>query len=153
MFGDSYLKSPSTHYKETSTNYRGGLSLTKPRQSDSILGTSILRNIDRGDQFDYSNAAAVVVEQLKVIAREIAQYQSQNDKQGMEKCLLEYVQVANDQTQDLELTAKKEQESAERILENTIQMISECSTFYSDIVNIDLYQELFYDTFNNIARI
>jgi hypothetical protein len=61
--------------------------------------------------------------------------------------------VANDQTQDLELTAKKEQESAERILENTIQMISECSTFYSDIVNIDLYQELFYDTFNNIARI
>lgn len=93
MFGDSYLKSPSTHYKDKSS-----LMVTKPRQSDSILGTSILKNIDRGDTFDYSGAAAVVVEQLKVIAREIAQYQAQNDKQGMEKCLLDYVQVANDQT-------------------------------------------------------
>lgn len=38
-------------------------------------------------------------------------------------------------------------------MENTIQLIEECSTFYSEVNNIDLYQELMYDTYNNIARI
>lgn len=50
--------------------------MTKNTKSDSILGHSILKNVDKGDNFDYTNSAAIIVETLKVIASEVGQYQS-----------------------------------------------------------------------------
>ena len=72
------------------------------------------------------------------------------DSKVIEQCLIDYIQVANDQSSGLNLELTKEQDSALRIMQLAIVKIEECSRHG---LLPELYQELFYDTYNNMARV
>jgi hypothetical protein len=82
-----------------------------------------------------------------VISREIDEA---IDSKVIEQCLIDYIQVANDQSSGLNLELTKEQDSALRIMQLAIVKIEECSRHG---LLPELYQELFYDTYNNMARV
>ena len=63
------------------------------------------------------------MEQLRVISREISEAK---DPKVLEQCLIDYIQVANEQSSGLNLQSTKEQDSALQIMQMAIVKIEEC---------------------------
>jgi hypothetical protein len=72
------------------------------------------------------------------------------DKAERDEAINYFSTVANSEVQELNLTVTREQQSGSHLLLNVIEMLDECRR-YSD--GSDLYAYLYYDTYNNLARI
>lgn len=67
-----------------------------------------------------------------------------------DQILIDFVQIANESIQILDLSKKSEQDSAFRILENCVHLINEIRAFETENV---MYQDFLHDCYNNMARV
>ena len=102
------------------------------------------------DEFEFTSQAQILVEKLRKIKDEMQEAHGAGNNEAREIALIDFVNAANDETLELNLESAREQRSARRILEMAVQIIDDCRK-YSDGTN--LYSYLYYDTFNNLARV